>query len=65
MPSYIKALQEEISRLARKEVAQSQKSLKKASVSLRKENSELRKEVEFLKKAAAYFAVDQKKNTRS
>ena len=32
---------------------------------LEKENSELRKEVEFLKKAAAYFAVDQKKNTRS
>lgn len=32
---------------------------------LEKENSELRKEIEFLKKAAAYFAVDQKKNTRS
>ena len=50
MPSYIKALQEEISRLARKEVAQSQKSLKKASVSLKKENSELRNRVKALEK---------------
>jgi len=53
MPSYIKALQEEISRLARKEVAQSQKSLKKASVSLRKENSELRNRVKALEKIVA------------
>ena len=53
MPSYIKALQEEISRLARKEVAQSQKSLKKASVSLKKENSELRNRVKALEKIVA------------
>ena len=50
MPNYTKALQEEISRLARKEVAQSQKSLKKASVSLRKENSELRNRIKSLEK---------------
>jgi len=53
MPNYVKALQEEISRLARKEVAQSQKSLKKASVSLRKENSELRNRVKALEKIVA------------
>ncbi len=50
MPNYVKALQEEISRLARKEVAQSQKSLKKASVVLRKENSELRNRVKAVEK---------------
>ena len=53
MPNYVKALQEEISRLARKEVAQSQKSLKKASVSLKKENSELRNRVKALEKIVA------------
>lgn len=31
---------------------------------LEKENIQLKKEIEFLKKAAAYFAGDQKKNTR-
>ncbi len=31
---------------------------------LERENSQLKKELEFLKKAAAYFASDQKKNTR-
>jgi transposase len=31
---------------------------------LEKENRELKNEVEFLKKAAAYFAVDQRKSTR-
>ena len=53
MPNYVKALQEEISRLARKEVAQSQKSLKKASISLKKENSELRNRVKALEKIVA------------
>lgn len=53
MPKYVRHLQEEISRLARKEVAQSQKSLKKASVSLRKENSELRNRVKSLEKIVA------------
>ena len=31
---------------------------------LERENQQLRNEVEFLKKAAAYFAVDQRKSTR-
>ena len=53
MPKYVRHLQEEISRLARREVAQLQKSLKKASVSLRKENSELRNRVKALEKIVA------------
>ena len=51
MPKYVRHLQEEISRLARKEVAQSQKSLKKTAVDVRKENSELKKRVKSLEKA--------------
>ena len=51
MANYVKALQEEISRLARKEVAQSQKSLKKTAVDVRKESSELKKRVKSLEKA--------------
>jgi len=51
MPKYLGALQEEISRLARKEVTQSQKSLKKTAVDVRKENSELKKRVKSLEKA--------------
>jgi len=51
MANYVKALQEEISRLARKEVTKSQKSLKKTAVDVRKENSELKKRVKSLEKA--------------
>ena len=51
MPKYVRHLQEEISRLARKEVAQSQKSLKKTAVDVRKESSELKKRVKSLEKA--------------
>ena len=51
MANYVKALQEEISRLARKEVAQSQKTLKKTAVDIRKESSELKKRVKSLEKA--------------
>ena len=50
MPKFVGLLQNEISRLARKEVTKPQKSLKKASVSLRKENSELRNRIKAIEK---------------
>ena len=51
MAKFVGLLQEEISRLARKEVTKSQKSLKKTAVDVRKESSELKKRVKSLEKA--------------
>ncbi|OGV38860.1 MAG: hypothetical protein A2020_13105 [Lentisphaerae bacterium GWF2_45_14] len=51
MPKFVGLLQDEISRLARKEVTKSQKSLKKTAVDVRKENSELKTRVKSLEKA--------------
>lgn len=51
MPKYVAYLQDEITRLARREIVKSQKSLKKTTVSIRKENTELRKRIKSLEKA--------------
>ena len=51
MPKFVGLLQNEISRLARREVTKSQKSLKKTAVVIKKENSELKKRVKSLEKA--------------
>ncbi|KKR04381.1 MAG: Helix-turn-helix domain protein [Candidatus Uhrbacteria bacterium GW2011_GWF2_39_13] len=51
MPKFLVPLQDEITRLARKEVVKSQGTLKKAVTSLRRENTELRKRVKSLEKA--------------
>jgi len=53
MPKYVGLLQDEISRLARKEVAKSQKSLKKTAIAVRKENTELRNRVKTLEQIVA------------
>jgi len=45
MPKYVACLQDEITRLARKEVVKSEKALKKTATSMKKENAELRKRV--------------------
>lgn len=51
MPKFTTLLQEEITRLARKEVVKSQRILKKTTSSIRNENTELRKRVKSLEKA--------------
>jgi len=50
MAKFVVPLQDEITRLARKEVLKTQKELKKTSASLKKENTELRKRMKALEK---------------
>jgi len=66
MPKFVGLLQDEISRLARKEVTSSQKSLKKTAVFIRKENSELKKRIKSLEKAVELLqkAVGCEKNIK-
>lgn len=78
MPKYVVHLQEEIARLARKEIIKSQKALKKTAALMRQENAELRKRVKSLeqsvqelqkaigtvKKTEALPSDDEVKNSR-
>jgi len=78
MPKYVAHLQDEIARLARKEVIKAQRALKKTAALMRQENAELRKRVKSLeqsvqalqkaigtvKKTEALPSDDEVKNSR-
>ena len=66
MPKFVGLLQDEISRLARREVTKSQKSLKKTAAAVKKENADLKKRVKSLEKAVEMFqkSIGCEKKTR-